>query len=615
MTLLPIQASLRRSFAALACLFLSTWAFGVPLDGDDPVQEPLPALDRVPEPEGPKVRQILVEKYEVREAVRDGWETEVASEELAERLKKMARALEEPGGLSLDLLASLVHPRLEVSPLRPKPLAPAFVSPLLQVLRGDGGQGNSRTNSVGAAGLLQALRDLISPLEGAGGRRVHFKIFRILPRDEGYETVIRYTAAGQFPHRSLQQNALWRVQWSSERGKEGPLRMTSLGVDAYEEVEGRGEAGTLFADCTEAVLGRNPSFREQLLPGLASWWNTLDRLSGITFRGYQGLALGDVNGDGMDDLFVAQPGGLPDRLFLREAGGTARDISREAGIDYLELTKSALLVDLDNDGDQDLVLVKAAHVILMENDGRARFRPRAILPLPGGVSVSAADYDGDGRLDLYGLAYRNPDEGLPPTPYHDANNGEPNRLFRNHGDFRFTEVTSAVGLDQNNRRYSFAAAWEDYDNDGDQDLYVANDFGRNNLYRNDDGRFLDVAAEAGVEDISAGMGVTWADVDGDGWMDLYVSNMFSSAGGRVAYQRRFLPHAPQETRTLYQRHARGNSLFRNQGDGTFSDVSDQARVTMGRWAWGAIFADLNNDGRPDLVVPNGYLTNDQTDDL
>jgi hypothetical protein len=172
-----------------------------------------------------------------------------------------------------------------------------------------------------------------------------------------------------------------------------------------------------------------------------------------------------------------------------------------------------------------------------------------------------------------------------------------------------------VGLGQNNHRFSFAASWEDYDNDGDLDLYVANDYGRNSLYRNDRGTFRDVAASAGVEDISAGMSVSWGDVNNDGWMDLYVANMFSSAGNRVTYQRRFLPSADAGTRADYQRHARGNSLFVNAGDGTFRDVSESAGVTMGRWAWGSPFADLNHDGLQDIVVANGFLTQELEDDL
>jgi hypothetical protein len=191
-------------------------------------------------------------------------------------------------------------------------------------------------------------------------------------------------------------------------------------------------------------------------------------------------------------------------------------------------------------------------------------------------------------------------------------------LLRNDcqgGKWEFTEVTSEVGLDENNRRYSFAASWEDYDNDGDLDLYVANDFGRNNLYRFEDGRFRDVAGEAGVEDISAGMAVTFGDADNDGWMDIHVSNMFSSAGNRIAYQRNFQTGADEATLSLFRRHARGNSLFSNAGDGTFRDVSLDAGITMGRWAWASKFCDLNNDTRVDLLVANGLVTSDEPQDL
>ena len=168
---------------------------------------------------------------------------------------------------------------------------------------------------------------------------------------------------------------------------------------------------------------------------------------------------------------------------------------------------------------------------------------------------------------------------------------------------------------ENNRRFSYASAWEDYDNDGDLDLYVANDFGRNNLYRNDGGKFKDVAPTAGVEDLSAGMSVTWTDYNNDGWMDIYVSNMFSSAGNRIAFQREFQSDADGSTKGLFQRHARGNTLFENAKDGTFRDVSLEANVTLGRWAWGSRFVDINNDGWQDILVANGFLTQSNPDDL
>jgi hypothetical protein len=236
-------------------------------------------------------------------------------------------------------------------------------------------------------------------------------------------------------------------------------------------------------------------------------------------------------------------------------------------------------------------------------------------------SLSAADYDLDGDLDVFVCGY-NPMKARArtgamgePIPYHDAQNGGENMLLRNDGNWQLVDAAPEVGLNVNNNRFSFAASWEDYDNDGDVDLYVANDYGRNNLYRNDEGHFQDVAAELGVEDMSAGMSVSWADFNRDGWMDFYVSNMFSAAGNRITYQRQFQTAAAQETKQEFQRHARGNSLFANNKGRAFRDVSVNSRVTLGRWAWGNRFVDFNNDGWEDLVVANGFITTEDTGDL
>ncbi|MCA9270272.1 MAG: VCBS repeat-containing protein, partial [Planctomycetales bacterium] len=301
--------------------------------------------------------------------------------------------------------------------------------------------------------------------------------------------------------------------------------------------------------------------------------------------------------------------------------GTVRDASAAAGVDWLDASAGALFVDLDNDGDQDLVVGAASGVLFHENDGAGKFAlkaARSFSSMP--QSLSAADYNQDGKLDIYICGHtpsgQRQDEiilGLP-VPFHDANNGASNALLRNDGQWAFTDVTAATGLNQNNHRFSYACAWEDYDNDGDQDLYVANDFGRNNLYRNDGGFFRDVAAAADVEDISSGMSVSWGDYNGDGWMDVYVGNMFSSAGNRITYQRQFQVDKKAGDVEQIQRMARGNSLFANSASG-FRDVSLTAHVNHGRWAWGSKFVDVNNDGREDIVVANGFVTGTRPDDL
>ena len=253
-------------------------------------------------------------------------------------------------------------------------------------------------------------------------------------------------------------------------------------------------------------------------------------------------------------------------------------------------------------------------VLFLSNDGQGLFTIAGAHETDSNLSsVSAADPDRDGDLDVYVCAGRTATgiedvQHFFPFPWHDANNGHANLFLRNEGGLQFVDATVESGLDVNNRRWSWAAAWEDYDNDGDVDLYVANDFGRNNLYRNDDGQFTDVAPESGVEDSSAGMGVTWGDYNNDGRMDLYVSNMFSAAGNRIAYQRRFKTEESEAVRRAIQRHSRGNSLFENSGDGGFEDVSADAGVLMGRWAWASMFTDLNNDGRDDMIVLNGFIT-------
>ena len=452
--------------------------------------------------------------------------------------------------------------------------------------------------------------------------RFEFTLFNI-EQGSAWTTRQYFSMWGPTSEGIREQNASWLIRWKSG----SPPQIDWIGVEEFEQVESRnGRGRPLFSDITASALEHNSSYSEQFLYGMNHWLSRIEDTRPITWFGTPGLAVGDVNGDGRDDLYVCQEWGLPNRLFLQNSDGTATDVAEQAEVDWLPSSRSALLVDLDNDGDQDLVVAMVGAVVLAANDGFGGFSLQSVLSTSQDtMALSAADYDGDGDLDLYVGSYmadlvlgeKRPQHVSVPTPdfiYHDANDGARNTLFRNQGDWLFRDVTAQVGLEANNRKHTLAAAWEDYDNDGDQDLYVANDYGRNNLYRNDGGRFVDVATESGAEDRASGMSVSWADFDRDGLMDVYVSNMFSAAGNRVMSQSRFKPNLSDSERARFRHFAVGNTLLRNLGR-NFGDVSQSAAVSMGRWAWSSNFLDVNNDGWEDLVVANGYMSTDDPGDL
>jgi len=384
----------------------------------------------------------------------------------------------------------------------------------------------------------------------------------------------------------------------------------------------------LFQEVTQSLFGGTDSFQQQLLKGVPFWRARLDSASGIDVYGENGVSVADIDGDGCDEIYICQPAGLPNRLYKNLRGKGMVDITDHAGVGVLYDSSCALFVDFRNRGVQDLIVLTNYSPLLFLNngDGTFVFKPRAFrfASKPQGAfsGMAAADYDLDGRVDLYLCTYvyfQSEDQYRYPMPYHDAENGPPNFMFHNEltpdGEGVFADVTEAVGLNQNNNRYSFAPAWCDYNGDGWPDLYVANDFGRKNLYKNDHGRFTDVAAEAGVEDIGPGMSASWFDYDGDGLPDLYVSNMWTAAGQRVVESPNFTPAADGKLREAYRRHTKGNSLYRNRGDGTFEETGASEGVEMGRWAWCSDGVDFDNDGSPEIFVTTGMFTNSSERDL
>jgi len=437
----------------------------------------------------------------------------------------------------------------------------------------------------------------------------------------GLRTRVRYELAGSGTgfHRE-QRVGWWDLEWDAASPDQYRLRSWQFG----EETRAR-SAKPWYEDIAPRAFVQATSYSEQLLRGVDDWRTVLDGACGIDIYGHNGVSVGDIDGDGFDDLYVCQPGGLPNRLYRNRGDGTFDDITDSSGVGLLENTACAIFADFSNAGRQDLVVVRAAGPLLFLNQGGGKFRlkPSAFQfanpPQGTFTGAAAADYDRDGWLDIYFCLYsyyQGADQYQYPTPYYAAENGPPNFMLRNNRDGTFRDVTAQSGLNQNNTRYSFCCGWGDYNRDGRPDLYVVNDFGRKNLYRNNgDGTFNDVAPQAGVEDVGAGMSVCWLDYDNDGVEDLYVADMWTSAGERISSQEIFQNRTVPETRALYRKHAMGNSLFRNRGDGTFQDSTARSGAGMGRWSWSSDAWDFDHDGFADLYVVNGMVSGAIREDL
>lgn len=350
-----------------------------------------------------------------------------------------------------------------------------------------------------------------------------------------------------------------------------------------------------------------------------------------------GIAAGDFDGDGDDDIYVPRIGA---NLFFRNNGnGTFTECAPLLGVADEDAGAGALFLDYDNDGDLDVFLTNyepsevydlnlralvenkgRRSLVLYRNDG-SRFRDvtreAGLLSQGAATSACAADIDGDGDLDLYVCRYRGIRTGdghvitLISETVYNARDGEPNQLWINQGDGTFREEGAGRGVADTG--WSLAAGFGDFDADGDPDLYVANDFGDNRLFKNGGkGRFEEVAG-SGATDTGFGMGVAWLDFDRDGKLDLYVANMYSTAGNRILSRGpgRLSPDQHQKLLKL----ARGNTLLRNKGDGSFEDVTASLGAGRAGWAWGTASYDYDNDGLADIYVANGYVTGESALDL
>lgn len=376
-----------------------------------------------------------------------------------------------------------------------------------------------------------------------------------------------------------------------------------------------------------------------------------------------GVAFFDYNNDGLLDLYFVNSVG-PANLYRNLGQGHFAEQASQAGVANSGYGMGGFPADYDNDGDADLYLTCYGPNILYRNEGNGFFVDATLRAKVGnpGLSTGAAfaDYDLDGDLDLYVANYAEyrlelnqvctRAKGIRVYCGPEAYQPTPDVFYRNDGEGRFADITGAVGLLPRAAK-ELGAVFTDYDQDGDPDLYVAGDRTGNLLYRNEGKRFVEVGQMAGVTyndagKALAGMGVAAGDYDGDGWFDLFVTNyqwetnsLYKNLGNGFFSYTTFGAGLGLSTLTFLKwgtffcdydndgdqdlfvanghlddnveqfdkvTYAQQNQLFRNDGNGRFTDVRDLSGPGMliKQVSRGAAWGDYDSDGDQDFAVAN-----------
>ena len=316
------------------------------------------------------------------------------------------------------------------------------------------------------------------------------------------------------------------------------------------------------------------------------------------------VSVTDFDGDGRPDLYFTNSRfGEPNALYRNKGDGTFEDVAASVGLADLNrpgdgVSMGAVWGDFDNDGREDVLVYRYGYLALFRNvDGHHFEDVTAKAGLRRWVNSNGAiwlDYDRDGLLDLYVTAYFRSDLDLwhlgttkiMHNSFEFATNGGKNLLFHNLGNGKFEDVTDKMGV--GSTRWSLAAASADFNGDGWPDIYLANDYGPEELYLNQRGRSF-LLTTAGLESESkSGMAVALGDAFNRGRLDAFVTNI--SERGYLFQNNNLRLNEMPETRR-----------FRNVAEGAIADAG---------WAWGAQFGDLNNDGANELFVANGFISAD-----
>ena len=326
------------------------------------------------------------------------------------------------------------------------------------------------------------------------------------------------------------------------------------------------------------------------------------------------VAVEDFDRDGDLDIALSTMHGS--QRLLRCDGTRFVDATKTLGLPEQRSSRDRIALaswlDYDNDGFPDLLLGGSLYHNL---EGRA-FRDsteRSGLAFDYPVmGCAVADYDCDGKLDLYVLNHSDASKGQQPGYLDDNVTGAPNQLWRNQGGGRFMDVTRLVGKLETGNRHSFAAVWFHADLDRFPDLYVVNDFGKNYLFLSDGrGGLRDVTDTAGVGSFANSMGAAAGDIDGDGRAEIYVANMFSKMG------RRIISHVSDEDYPAgvydqIQGACAGNLLYTpTVGNAGYREISQALRVNQVGWAHGPVLADFDGDGFLDIYATTGFQSFDR----
>jgi hypothetical protein len=373
-----------------------------------------------------------------------------------------------------------------------------------------------------------------------------------------------------------------------------------------------------------------------------------------------GVALGDVDGDGLVDIFLARVGG-PSALYKNLGNWKFKDITRESGLELRgRNTLGATLVDVDGDGDLDLFVTSLGGPNgLFLNDGHGHFTEvtdaAGLTSHRGSTTATFADVDGDGTVDLYIANYKAKDalDIFPPQErYYDqvvrkvgdhfevaprfrehyrvemrpdlgavvrTQRAEPDWFYLNDGHGKFTHVpfTSGRFLDEDGKRlaeepdrFGLTARFFDANGDGYPDLYVCNDFEDPDQFWINDGKgtFRLAPRLALRSNSNSAMAMDFSDIDRDGNTDFFVADMLSRDSRRRKTQSPTHTPLPKQIGVIDDRpQMQRNTMFLNRGDGTYAEIASEAGVDASGWSWSSLFLDVDLDGYEDLLIGTGHL--------